>query len=59
MGLSHLSYMGQVGWDGHIELSVLMGQVIFHRTVPLVLHGRGGIGRTYRIEGVGGTARIP
>ena len=48
-----------MGWDGHIELSVLMGQVIFHRTVPLVLHGTGGIGRTYRIEGVGGTARIP
>ena len=34
-----------------------MGQVGFHRTVPLVLHGTGGIGR--RIEGVGGTARIP
>ena len=31
-----------------------MGQVGFHRTVPLVLHGAGGIGRTYRIEGVGG-----
>ena len=29
-----------------------MGQVGFHRTVPLVLHGTGGIGRTHRIEGV-------
>ena len=36
-----------------------MGQVRFHRTVPLVLHGRGVIGRTHRIEGVGGTSRIP
>ena len=36
-----------------------MGQVGFHRTVPLVLHGTAGIGRTYRIEGVGGTGRIP
>ena len=36
-----------------------MTQVGFHRTVPLVLHGTGGIGRTRRIEGVGGTARIP
>ena len=34
-------------------------QVGFHRTVPLVLHGTGGIGRTHRIEGVGGTNRIP
>ena len=33
-----------------------MGQVGFHRTVPLVLHGTGGI---HRIEGVGGTGRIP
>ena len=33
-----------------------MGQVGFHTTVPLVLHG---IGRTHRIEGVGGTGRIP
>ena len=36
-----------------------MGQVGFHRTVPLVLHGTGGIGRTLRFEGVGGTGRIP
>ena len=36
-----------------------MGQVGFQRTVPLVLHGTGGIGRTHRIEGVGGTGRIP
>ena len=36
-----------------------MGQVGFHRTVPLVLFGTGGIGRTHRIEGVGGTGRIP
>ena len=36
-----------------------MGHVGFHRTVPLVLHGTGGIGRTHRIEGVGGTCRIP
>ena len=28
-----------------------MGQVGFYRTVPLVLHGTGGIGRTHRIEG--------
>ena len=47
--------MGQVGLDGHIGLSVLVGQVGFHRTVPLVLHGTGGIGRTHRIECVGGT----
>ena len=33
-----------------------MGQVGFHRTVPLVLHGTGGIGRTHS---VGGTGRIP
>ena len=36
-----------------------MGQVGFHRTVPLDLFGTGGIGRTHRIEGVGGTGRIP
>ena len=36
-----------------------MGQVGFHRTVPLVLHGTGGIGWTHRIEGAGGTGRIP
>ena len=36
-----------------------MGQVRFHRTVPLVLHGTSGIGRTHMIEGVGGTGRIP
>ena len=36
-----------------------MGQIAFHRTVPLVLHGTSGIGRTHRIEGVGGTGRIP
>ena len=33
-----------------------MGQVGFHRTVPLVLHGTGGIGMD---EGVGGTGGIP
>ena len=32
-----------------------MGQVGFQRTVPLVLHGTGEIGRTHRIEGVDGT----
>ena len=36
-----------------------MGQVGFHRTVPLVLHGTVGIGRTHRIEVVGGTGSIP
>ena len=36
-----------------------MGQVGFHRTVPLVLHGTGEIGRTRRIDGDGGTGRIP
>ena len=36
-----------------------MGQVGFHRTVPLVLQGTDGIGRTHRIESVGGTGRIP
>ena len=36
-----------------------MGQIGFHRTVPLVLHGTGGIGRTHSFEGVGGTDRIP
>ena len=25
---------------------MLVGQIVFHRTVPLVLHGTGGIGRT-------------
>ena len=35
-----------------------MGQVGFHRTVPLVLNGTGGIGRTHRIKDVGGTGRI-
>ena len=33
-----------------------MGQVGFHRTVPLVLHGTSGI--AHRFEGVGGTGRI-
>ena len=51
--------MGQMGEDGHIGLRVLVGQVGFHRTVPLVLHGTNGRGRTHRIEGVGGTGRIP
>ena len=41
--------MGQVGLDGHIGLSVLVGQIGFHRTVPLVLHGTGGIGRTHTV----------
>ena len=36
-----------------------MGQVGFHGTIPLVLHGTGGIGWTHRIEVVGGTGRIP
>ena len=37
-----------------------MGHVGFHSvTVPLVLNGTGGIGRTHRIEGVGGTSSIP
>ena len=35
-----------------------MGQARFHRTVPLVLHGTGGIGQIHRIECVGGTGRI-
>ena len=38
---------------------MLEGQVVFYRTIPLVLHGTSGIGRTHRIEGVGGTGRIP
>ena len=59
MGLSHLSYMGQVAQDGHMGLSVLVGLVGFHGTVPLVLHGTGGIGWTHGIECVGGTSRIP
>ena len=48
--------MGQVGYIG---LRVLVGQVGFHRTVPLFLHGTSGIGWTHRIKGVGGTGRIP
>ena len=36
---------------------MLVGQVGFHRTVPLVLHGTGGIGWAHRIECVGGTHR--
>ena len=36
-----------------------MGQLGFHRTVPLVLHGTSGIGRTHIIVGVGGTGIIP
>ena len=36
-----------------------MGHVGFHRTVPLVLNGTAGIGRTHRIEGVDGTGKIP
>ena len=57
--------MGQVGQTHRTVplvlhgLRVLVGQVGFHRTVPLVLFGTGGIGRTHRIEGVGGTGRIP
>ena len=35
-----------------------MGQLGFHWTVPLVLFGTGGIGRTHRIEGVVGTGKI-
>ena len=35
-----------------------MGQVGFHRTVPLVLHETGGIGQTHRTEDVGGTGGI-
>ena len=45
--------------DGHIGLRVLVGQVRFRRTVPLVLLGTGGIGWTHRIEGVCGTGKIP
>ena len=64
--------MGQVGFHRtvplvlhgtgrtrQIGLRVLVGHVGFHRTVPLVVFGTGGIGRTHRIEGVGGTGRIP
>ena len=36
-----------------------MGQLGFHRTVPLALHGTSGIGRTHRFEGVSGTGKIP
>ena len=36
-----------------------MGQVGFHRTVPLVLHRTGGIGWLHRIEGAGEIRRIP
>ena len=46
-----------IGWTH--GLRVLVGQIGFHRTVPLVLLGTGGIGWTHRIEGVGGTGRIP
>ena len=56
MGLSHLSYVGQ---NRHIGLSVLVGQVGFHGTVPLVLRGTGGTEQTHRIECIGGTDRIP
>ena len=42
--------------DGYIGLRVLVGQVGFHRTVQLVLHGTGGIGQTPWIERTG---RIP
>ena len=38
---------------------MLVGQVGFQRTVPLVLYGTSGIGQTHRIECVGGTGRIP
>ena len=38
---------------------MLVGQIVFHRTVLLVLYGTGGIGRTHRIECVGGTGKIP
>ena len=48
--------VGQVGFHRTVPL---VGQVGFHRTVPLVLHGTGGIGWTHRIECVGGTGRIP
>ena len=57
--------MGQVGQTYRTVplvlhgLRVLVGQVGFHRTVPLILLGTGGIRRTHRIEGVGGTGRIP
>ena len=37
---------------------MLVGQVGFHRTIPLVLHGTSGIGRTQMIERVGRTGRI-
>ena len=37
---------------------MLVGQIEFHRTVPHVPHGTGGIGWTHRIECVGGTSRI-
>ena len=40
-------------------MGVLLGQIGFHRTVPLFPHGTGGIGRTHRIECVGGTDSIP
>ena len=38
---------------------MLVGQVGYHRTVLLGLHGTGRIGQTHRIERVGGTGRIP
>ena len=50
--------MGQLGFHGTVPL-VLHGTSGIGRTVPLVLHGTSGIGRTHRIEGVGGTGRIP
>ena len=38
---------------------MFVGQVGFHRTIPLVLDGTGGIGQTNRIKCVCGTGRIP
>ena len=38
---------------------MLVGQVVFHRAVPLVLHGTDGIGQTHRIDYVSGRGRIP
>ena len=48
-------------WDSPMEsyLSHQRKSILCVHPIPLVLHGTGGIGRTHRIEGVGGTGRIP
>ena len=38
---------------------MLVGQVGFHRTIPLVQRGTGGIGQTHMIDCIDGTGMIP